>query len=388
MVGYQNNFDIALGLREAPLKTLKNIRHDEELKKNRLLMALVKQMIAGFRKWMRIAYLSAVKGLNPFGSDKNAVECGHYDYRKTEEFKHLRGLVAYQMGISKAYLKDETLDRYKVVSLMYKEKGLDASGLTLTSEGFFHDANKNRTITVVTPEQSERLKEFVKENPKYENEKFVWYKMNTGEVVVDAESIAVRAFLEKEFLGREAKSRDSKDVEPEASQTEEEILDKQKVRQANEPVEPGQKFTDGEYEYTFTKDETVTINRYVGKSQETRLPEGVVVNGQKYPVTDLMVGAFVGTPARNITVNALYWNEAMYEPSCFVSGPTEIPSVTWENLTPEQEAQLDENKQWAKTIPRDEMGLPLEDGKPMEQEGEQPEQEQKPQQQKDKGIDI
>ena len=66
------------------------------------------------------------------------------------------------------------------------------------------------------------------------------------------------------------------------------------------------------------------------------------------------------------------------------------------NLKPEkvleendkEEAQLDENKQWAKTIPRDEMGLPLEDEKPMEQEEEQHEQEQKPQQQKDKGMDI
>lgn len=388
MEGYQNNFDIALGLTETPLQTLKDIRHNDELKKNRNLMDLVKQMLAGFKKWMRIAYISAVKGLNPFGSDKNAVECGHYDYRKTEEFKHLRNMVAHQMGINKAYFRDEILDQYKVISFMYKEKGLGVGGLTLTSEGFFHDANIGRTITVVTPEQNERLKEFVKGNPKYENEKFVWHKMSSGEVVVNADNVAVKAFLEKEFLGREAKSRDSKDVEAEIPETEDEFLDKQKVRQANEPVSPGQKFTDGEYEYTFTKDEKVTINRYVGNNPETKLPEGVVVNGQKYPVTDMMVGAFVGTPIKNITINALYWNDAMFTPSCFISGPTSMPSITWENLTPEQEQQLDENRQWAATIPRDEMGLPLEDGKPVEMEEESPEQDQKPQKSKDMGMDI
>ena len=100
-----------------------------------------------------------------------------------------------------------------------------------------------------------------------------------------------------------------------------------------------------------------------------------------------MVGAFVGSPVQDITINALYWDKAMFTPSCFISGPTNIPNITWKNLTPEQEKQLDENKQWAATIPRDEMGYPLEDGKEVEQE-EQPEPEQKPQKSRDKGMDI
>lgn len=384
MVGYNNNFDIALGLRDTPLRTLKDIRHDDELKKNRVLMDLVRSMIAGFKKWLRIAYVSAIKGLNPFGSDKHAVECGHYDYRKTEEFKHLRGMVAHHMGLGKEYLKDETLDKYKVISQMYKEKELDTSGLSLTSEGFFYDANTGRTVTVVTPEQKERLRMFVKENPKYQDEKFVWYTMASGESIVNADNVAVKAFLEKEYLGRETKSRDAKE---EVTISEEDINDKQSVRMATEKVEPGQRFTDGEFQYTLTENEDVQINRYIGKDTETTLPEGVVVNGKWCPVTELVVGAFLGSPVQNITINALYWTDAIFTPSCFITSPTNMPNVTWKNLTPEQEQQLDENKQWAKTIPRDEMGYPLEEKEPVEPEKE-PDPEQKPQKPRDMGMDI
>ena len=228
------------------------------------------------------------------------------------------------------------------------------------------------------------MKAFIKENPKYEHEKFVWHKMTSGEIIVNADNIAVKAFLEKETLGRETKSRD-KEKEPEVQPTEEDI-ENQRVRQATEHVNPGQRFTDGEYEYTFTDRGHVCLNRYVGSEKETKLPEGVVVNGEMHPVKEMMIGAFAGTPVEQITINALYWNNAMYNPSCFITGSTEMPFIKWENLTPEQEQQLDRNRQWAKNLKKDEYGIPIEDRKEPEPEKEQEPEQEKPKK-KDKDMD-
>ena len=405
MQGYENNFDIALGLKETPLKTLKDIRHDEMFKKNRTLMDLVKQMLSQFKRWARIATLSAIKGLNPFSSDKNAVENGYYDYRNTAEFKQMQGMVAYQVGINKAYLREDILERYKVLHQMYQDKKNDISGLVLTEEGFFYDTKAERTVAVLTAEQTKALREFIASNPKYDNGRYIWYISACNEVVVDADNVAVKAFLEKEHLGRDFKSREKEQEEKQEEKKEEEkdkgsdkeqenpvpMPKKREVKDISGHVSPGDAFTDGVFEYALTMRDTVTLCRYVGEDGKVKMPESVVVNGTKYGIRDVMRGAFLGTPVQEIELNALYWQGAMYNPTYFVTGPESIPVMKWQNLTPEQEQQLDRNKQWAKEIQKDEFGIPVEDVDPQKQDKE-PEKEEEPEQnpkpaKKDKEMD-
>lgn len=403
MQGYANDFDIALGLKETPLKTLKDMRHDEKFKKNRTLMDLVKQMLSQFKRWARIATLSAIKGFNPFGSDKNAVESGYYDYRNTAEFKQMQGMVAYQAGINKAYLRDDVLEQYKILHQMYQDKKNDISGLVLTEEGFFYDTIAERTVTVLSAEQLKQLRSFIAENPKYNNGRYIWYISASNEVVVDADNIAVKAFLEKEKLGRDFKSRETQRQEKEQEEKNEKEEEKTKeepaptptakqriVKDISEHVSPGDAFTDGVFEYALTMRDTVTLTRYVGNDTEVKLPEGVVINGTRYGINDMMRGAFLGTPVQSIEINALYWKGAMYNPTYFVTGPESIPIMKWQNLTPEQEQQLERNRQWAKEVKRDQFGIPIEDieqpkDKSPEKE-EEPEQNPKPAK-KDKEMD-
>ena len=46
--GYNNKFEIAEGLLNTPLETVKQMRKDPEFQKNNRLMQLIKMMIEGF----------------------------------------------------------------------------------------------------------------------------------------------------------------------------------------------------------------------------------------------------------------------------------------------------------------------------------------------------
>ena len=211
MEGYRNGFEIAEGLISTPNKTLKDIRNDEVFRKDRRIMRLVQMLINNIRKWARISVISGLKGLNPFSSDKNAVEAGYYDAKKTSEYKSLTKMLIGALGYNEAYLREEILDKYQVIKnmLVSMNKESNLSALELNSEGFFYDAVDNKTYAVLRPEQVKELKGFAQERDKFGPADDVLIFFNSsGDVVVDADSALVRAYLEKEFLGREKGRRE------------------------------------------------------------------------------------------------------------------------------------------------------------------------------------
>lgn len=174
----------------------------------------------------------------------------------------------------------------------------------------------------MTSEKLAELKLYAAEHPKFEAfEEVVEHYDSSGNVVVDAESVLVRAFLEKDFFGREKGQREP---EPEQHVTE-----------------------DGNFSCTIDteKSEAVLI-KYLGKEQSIKLPDAVKINGKEYSVAGTAQNILMDTPVQVVEINAEHWQE-IYNPVHLCVLPEQFPDIRWHNLNREQERQLEENRERA-----------------------------------------
>lgn len=324
MQGYRNGFEIAEGLMATPEQTLRAIRSDEAYRSDRRVMELVRLLLQNFKKWAKIALISGVKGLNPFSSDKDSVEAGYYDARRTAEHKQLTKMLVAALGYNEAYIREDTLEKYSAIRRMLKELGKESSldGLELSQDGFFYDRAEDKTYEVMTSEKLVELKLYAAEHPKFEAfEDVVEYYDSSGNVVVNAESVLVRALLEKDLLGREKEQREP---EPEQQVTE-----------------------DGTYRCTIDAEtKKAVLVKYLGKENNITLPDVVKVNGQEYLVGGTEQNIFMDTPVKEVEINAAHWKE-IYNPVHLCVLPDQFPEIKWLNLNQEQRKQLDENRERA-----------------------------------------
>lgn len=324
MKEYRNGFEIAEGLMATPQQTLKAIQSDERYRSDRRIIELVQLLLQNFKKWARISLISGVKGLNPFASDKDSVEDGYYDARRTAEHKLLMKMLVAALGYHEAYIREDTLEKYSVVKRMLKELGKEQSldGLELSQDGFFYDRTEDRTYEVMTSEKLAELKVYAKEHSKFEAfEDVVLYGDSSGNVVVNAESVLVRAFLEKDFLGREKARR--------------------------EPEQEQQVTDDGSYRCMMDAEtKKAVLVKYLGKESSISLPDTVKINGQEYTVGGTVQNIFMDTPVRLVNINAEHWKES-YNPAHLCILQEQFPEIKWLNLNPEQEKQLEENRERA-----------------------------------------
>ena len=156
---------------------------------------------------------------------------------------------------------------------------------------------------------------------KYLSQKKIEYYDSSENVVVNAESVLVRAFLEKDFLGREKERREP---EPEQQVTED------RTYRCNIDSE--------------TK--KAVLVKYLGKENRITLPDVVKINGQEYLVGGTEQNIFMDTPVNEVEINAEHWKE-IYNPVHLCVLPEQFPKITWLNLNKEQEKQLEENRERA-----------------------------------------
>lgn len=355
MDGYKNKFDIAEGLEKAPLQTIKAIRKDPTYKKDKILMRLIKMMIDGFKKWMHIESISAVKGaLLPIGQ-KNAVDPGYYDYKKTEEFKSMRNMVADHIGVSQDYFSPDKLEKYHVIKemIMNGEDPKSIESLELTAEGFFYNADTGKVYDVLSAKDMDKLEKYILDNPdKFgEGSKHTKIYEFGDKTVVDASEPVVRAFLEKLYLGRDPKSREKgkeQDKEPAQSSAAE--------KQQNV-------IEQGDFLFELREDGTAFIKAYTGNDKDSysflatnppkkiktpMLPNEIKIDDRIYPVKDISEDAFLYCPLEKlpyvIYYDAQYWENNNFNKAFFssvIGGPINSKPI---NLSPEIKKQINDEK--------------------------------------------
>lgn len=376
MFVYRNKFDIAEGLLNTPKQVLHIIRNNEEFRNNRRVMELVKLLLDGFRKWRYIALLSGIKSLNPFTSNKDAVEFGYYDYRNTSEFKTIRNMLARELGISQAYFRDDIRAKYSIICNMVVDSQSEEflERLELTSEGFFLNTETNIRYDVFTEEKRKELVKFLEEHPKYEVDisEITIFTDESGHSVIEVENPSVREFLEKDYLNRDKESQEQ-EAEQMVNEKEKEELE-QSLELKEESIEPvTNKYTmsesdvevinsETELETVNTKEEPynflyhidqftkkVILEKYIGDEPYVVLPkeyDGLSVQG-------IELDAFVDTRAEVLEVDCNFWTSEKLNPIIFTFGGKTL-EVVWRNLSKEQEKILKENYAWSEQVQKEE----------------------------------
>ena len=347
MTGYYNKFDIAKGMLYTPQDTLKAIQKEEKYRNNVWLGRIIKLMLRGFRKWSRIAVVSGLKGLNPFTSDKDAVEHGYYDYRKTKEFSMFRNMVATELGINEAYFREDILKKYAVIQEMYRNNPKALEALELTVEEFFHDNSTNLTLEVLGNEQMKKLMEGLKEYPEYESllKQVVVYQDEFGTSVVDANHEMIRSFLEKDYLSREFTAPEQKKgsvfLLPPPKQGEfVAVSTEQGLVQAEVKEKDGWKY------YQLPGETEAVLHRYIGTEENLSMPTSI----DGISVQSIGSAALMDAPIKTLTIDAAYWTKERLNPAYLRTSGEQAPAIHWLNLSEQQKNQLKENKNWAEEI--------------------------------------
>ncbi len=364
--GYNNKFEIAEGLLNTPLETVKQMRKDPEFQKNNRLMQLIKMMIEGFKKWARIAAISIAKGLRPFAGllNKDSVEPGYYDFTHTKEFEQLRDMVAEAVGIDKEYFNPEKREKYLVIADMIKngEDPEQIKELELSPEGFFVNKATGKTYDVVGHDELEQIRAFATKG-KYEGlEDSAWILMdnNTKGVVVDAGHPAVRAYLEKKYLGRDPEKGRKKEKEPEPEKPTVEV---------------------GDFIYELQDDNTAVLTGYTGKDEKTSvfypvsdrdftrvkcpvIPNEISNDGKIYPISGMTNSVFANTDKslmpKMINMDAQYWQDK-YRVAAFLLNEKDTIPINWTNPSPEQAQALKKQKEQMKQAEADKQKEPASD---------------------------
>ena len=376
---YRNKFDIAEGLLNTPKQVLHIIRNNEKFRNNRCVMELVKLLLDGFRKWRYIALLSGIKSMNPFTSNKDAVEFGYYDYRNTSEFKTVRDILARELGISQAYFRDDIRAKYSIICNMVMDNQSEEflEKLELTREGFFLHTETNIRYDVFTKEKRKELVKFLEEHPKYEVDinKITIFTDEAGHFVIEVENPFVSEFLEKDYLNRDKSNLEQKQQEVEQTMNEkekEELEQSMKLKEESiKPVKNKHTMSESdvevinsgtESEIVNTKEETsnflyhidqfskkVILEKYIGDESYVVLPkeyDGLSVQG-------IELDAFVDTRAEVLEVDCNFWTSEKLNPIIFTFGGKKL-EVVWRNLSKEQEKILKENYAWSEQVQKEE----------------------------------
>lgn len=357
MTGYYNKFDIAKGLLYTPQDTLKVIQNEEKYQNNVWLGRIIKLMLRGFRKWSRIAMVSGLKGLNPFTSEKNAVEHGYYDYRKTKDFSLFRHMVATELGINESYFREDILKKYAVIQEMYKNNPKMLENMELTVEGFFHDTNKNLTLEVLGNEQMKKLMDGLKEHPDQETlmKQMVLYQNEVGTAVVDANHELIRSFLENDYLGKEfiapEQKNNAKFLLPPPKQGEYvAVSTEQGLVQAEVKEKDDWKY------YQLPGETEAVLYKYIGTEDSIFLPTSI----DNIPVQSIGAAALMDTPIKVLTIDADHWTKERLNPAHLRTSGEQAPTAYWMNLSKQQKNQLKENLSWAEEFQeKDRMQKPV-----------------------------
>ena len=138
-MGLGNKFEQAQAMMGSPKVFLAEVSRDGRYAGNKRIMALIKELLDGFRRYAGYAVLSGLKGLNPFRKDAEMVDVGYYDFKKTAEYKQAMGRLAAELGITEGYFQEETLKKYEALRGYVAERfGAGCEGLEemeLTGKG-------------------------------------------------------------------------------------------------------------------------------------------------------------------------------------------------------------------------------------------------------------
>lgn len=202
-MGLGNKFEQAQAMMGSPKVFLAEVSRDGRYAGNGRIMALVKELLDGFRRYAGYAVLSGLKGLNPFRRDAEMVDAGYYDFKETEEYKQAMGRLAAELGITEGYFQEETLKKYEVLRGYVAERfGADCEGLAemeLTGKGMFsfRADGVSFLVDVVEEDVYQDFGEFLAKNRDYQGFKpeEIGSEAFQGYRFMDAGSEVYRAFL-------------------------------------------------------------------------------------------------------------------------------------------------------------------------------------------------
>lgn len=204
-MGLGNKFEQAQVMMGSPKVFLAEVSRDGRYAGNKRIMALIKELLDGFRRYAGYAVLSGLKGLNPFRKDAEMVDVGYYDFKKTPEYKQAMGRLAAELGITEGYFQEETLKKYEALRGYVAERfGSDCEGLEemeLTGKGMFSFRADGVSFLVDAVEEDvyQEFGEFLAQNRDYQG--FKLEEIGSGAVhgyrFMDADSEVYKAFLTK-----------------------------------------------------------------------------------------------------------------------------------------------------------------------------------------------
>lgn len=391
-MGLGNKFEQAQAMMGSPKVFLAEVSRDGRYAGNRRIMALVRELLDGFRKFAGYAVLSGLKGLNPFRKDAEMVDAGYYDFEKTPEYKQLMGRLAAELGITEEYFQEETLKKYEALR-GYIEERFDAgceglSEMELTGKGLFSFRAEGTSflVDVVEEDVCKEFGEFLAESRDYRGIRLeeLGGASVQGYRFMDAGSEAYKAFLAQrqtagpgreaqkpqagEDPGKKMKNQDGPGT-GEGSQAEKAVgrtgAPEGKTADKNRPEDAGNSAGEGKVlygegradsgkqmiwmdEFVFEKDGgSVILKRYRGRDIVAAVPSVIEADGKEFPVAGVWDKAFLGTPAEHVWLDAgkIRWEE--WNPMAMRSRENSFLQVHWRNLSPEMERTLRENRRWA-----------------------------------------
>lgn len=391
-MGSGNKFEQAQAMAGSPKVFLAEVSRDGRYAGNKRIMALVRELLDGFRKFAGYAVLSGLKGLNPFRSDAEMVDAGYYDFKKTPEYRQLMGRLAAELGITGEYFQEDTQKKYEALRGYAAERfGAGCEGLSemeLTGKGLFsfRADGISYLVDVVEEDVYQEFGEFLAESRDYRG--FALGEIGSESIrgyrFMDAGSEAYKAFLAQrhtagpgreaqkpkagEDPGKKVKNQDGPGT-GEGSQAEKAVgrtgapegktADKTRAGDAGYPpgegkelygegrAEPGKKLIWMD-EYVFEKNGgSVVLKRYRGKDSVAAVPSVIEADGKEFPVAGVWDKAFLGTPAEHVWLDAgkIQWEE--WNPMAMRSRENSFLQVHWRNLSPGMERTLKENRRWA-----------------------------------------
>lgn len=407
-MGLGNKFEQAQAMMGSPKVFLAEVSRDGRYVGNKRIMALIKEILDGFRRYAGYAVLSGLKGLNPFRKDAEMVDVGYYDFKKTTEYKQAMGRLAAELGITEGYFQEETLKKYEALRGYVAERfGTGCEGLEemeLTGKGMFSFRADGIPflVDVVEEDVYQEFGEFLAKNRDYWGFKLeeIGSEAFQGYRFMDADSEVYKAFLAK---SREAAGYGKEAVRPKGEGQEQQSDERgdagQKSQNNERKAQPGpeagedrgtkesvgrtekgleRKTVDeglmgdagnpagegrnpqGESradsgkqmiwmdEFVFEKDgDSVILKRYRGKDSVVAVPSVIEADGKELPVTGIWDKAFLGTTAEHVWVDAekIRWEE--WNPMAMRSRENSFLQVHWRNLSPGMEKTLKGNRKWA-----------------------------------------
>lgn len=407
-MGLGNKFEQAQAMMGSPKVFLAEVSRDGRYAGNKRIVALIKELLDGFRRYAGYAVLSGLKGLNPFRKDAEMVDVGYYDFKKTPEYKQAMGRLAAELGITEGYFQEETLKKYEALRGYVAERfGAGCEGLEemeLTGKGMFSFRADGMSflVDVVEEDVYQDFGEFLENNRDYRGFRLeeIGSEAFQGYRFIDANSEVYKAFLAK---SREAAGHGKETVRPEGERQEQQSDERgdagQKSQHNERKAQPGPEAGEGRGtkesvgraekglerktvdedrtgdagnptgeernpqeksladsgkqmiwmdEFVFEKDgDGVILKRYRGKDSVVAVPSIIEADGKEYPVTGIWDKAFLGTTAEHVWVDAkkICWEE--WNPMAMRSRENSFLQVHWRNLSPGMEKTLKGNRKWA-----------------------------------------